>query len=192
MKEDEDKLVSILFSNLKGGKKKVDDWITIANVIKNLKENYDYSLQKFENIFSIKSETIREILRLLELPEEIQNLIKKRKILMDAAQRLAGIKNYKVQIKVAEIISDEISHVARDIIQYAKKNPNISMKDLKKYKENVLKSKGKSINIELHFLAFPISKEIYEKLKTISKKRKVSIERIAAQIIEDKIKKVKQ
>lgn len=180
--KDLEKIIIFLLYNIKGRKKKRDDWITIA---KKCKEATDYlkSYRRLAEKLSVHPETIRSILKLLELPKEVKYIIKKRKIGMDAAQRIMGIKNPKDQIKAAEMISNLSSHKARDMIRYMQRTPNLSIKDYDGYRKKLTGSNKKIKN--LHIIVIGLEDETFKRLKEISSNQKTSL----SQVIVDMIKK---
>ena len=177
-------IITFLLYNIKGRKKKRDDWITIAKKCQEATE-YFKSYKKLAYRLAVSPELIRSILKLLELPRETQELIKERKIGMDAAQRIMRIKNPKDQIKVAKIIKDLSAHDARDIIRFAQSNPNSSINELENYKKRVLESKTKTKNI--HITIVPFNEETYQKLKETANKQKISLEKLIVKIIEESV-----
>lgn len=176
--DDENDLLANLFLNLKGGKKKTDDWITIAKNCQKLEKIYKSQKTVAEKL-GVSYQLIRSIISLLELPNEIKNNIQNRKILFDAAQRLNTIEDKKIQINVAKIISGLPSHKQREIILYAKR---FKGKGLEKFKKNILK---KQETEKVHVAIIPLKKDIHTKLQKESKKKKSTIQQIILQIIDE-------
>ena len=191
MKNEKDKLLITLFTNLKGNKKKVDNWITIANACDKLIKKYGYSKNKLSKELSVSQETIRQTLKVLENPKEVQKLVKERKIGLDVNEAISGLKNDNTKIKIAKIVSDLNAFDARYIIQYVKRNPQATIKEIESYKEKLLKSKWKSIKLNLHLLAIPLEKNDYITLKKISENKKISVQQLVTEMIKEYIKKVK-
>jgi hypothetical protein len=132
MKEiDEEQILARLYLNLKGSKKKQDDWIKIAQECKRLTDFYG-SIRKTADRLSVSYELIRSILKLLTLPDEVKNLIKENQILFDAGQRISRIREKERQIEAARAIAGLPAHSAREILQYAKKHPQAPLKDFRK------------------------------------------------------------
>lgn len=174
----EDEILATLYLNLKGSKKKRDNWMVIARNCKQLTDYYGSASQLAEKI-GVSYEVIRAALVLLTLPEEVQNYIENNQILYDAGQRLARIKNKETQIKVAESIIGLSSHDARQIIQFAKKYPDESIDD---FKRRVVESKDKIEKINL--IIIPFREDKFEILKKISKNEKISPEILIVKIID--------
>lgn len=175
-----------LFLNLKGGKKKRDDWITIAKTCKNIVDSSKSNKEAAEKL-GVSQELIRSITSLLDLPKEVQNLIRDGKILFDAAQRINRIKNpdkekeATKQIEVAKEIAGLPSHKQREIIQYAKKFPNSSLKD---YKRRVTTPRPVK---RIHVAVISLDEPTFKSLQKISKKTKKSLERTILDIIQKNI-----
>lgn len=179
---DEDKLLASLYLNLKGSKKKRENWIEIAHQCKQLNDLYG-SMQITAEKLSVSSELVRAILTLLTLPEEVQMYIKNNQILFDAGQRLARIKNTETQIEVAKKIIGLTSHDARQIIQFAKKYPHAPIDDFKKR----LSSKDKIEKLNLIIL--PLHEDTYKIIKKIGEKEKSTPEKLILQLIDQWIEK---
>lgn len=173
----EDKILAKLYLNLKGPKKKKDNWIEIARMCKLLTDHYG-SVKEVANKLGVHYEIIRSILKLLTLPEEVKELIENNLILFDVGQRIARIKDKETQTKVAKAVVGLSNYDAREVIQYAKKFPQASIKDFKK---RILNSKNKSEKINLAII--PLKEEIYTLLKEYSQKENISPEKLILRIV---------
>ncbi len=178
-KFNEDKALANLYLNLKGGKQKKDDWITIATELKRLTDFYK-SPTKTAAKLGVSYELVRSILTILNLPKEVQSLIKQGRILYDAAQRLTRIDDDKRKIEVANAISGVSSHKARDIIQFAKSNPNASLDGFKKRI-----TAPKSPKETIHLAVLPIRKEMYSLLQERSRHDGISTQKLILRIIDE-------
>ncbi len=174
----EERTVANLYLNLKGEKQKKDDWITIATDLKKLSDFYK-SRKKTADRLGVSYELVRSILSMLTLPKEVKLLIKQGKILYDAAQRLTRIDDPKKQIEVANAIAGVPSHTARDIIQFAKRNPDESLEDFTK------RVTAKAQKEEIHLAVLPIRKETYSVLQRHSRQKGLSTQRLILSILED-------
>jgi len=180
----ENKLLANLFLNLKGSKKKREDWISIAKKCKKIVTDSKDRKEAAQKL-GVSTELIRAILNLLELPDEVQQLIKEGKILFDAAQRINTIKlndtkkEQEKRIEVAKTISGLSSHEQREIIQYAKKFPNSSLKDFTKRV-----SKHREVR-QIHVVVLPLENDVYYVLQNQAKRKKISLEKIILEIIEE-------
>lgn len=180
----EDTLLANLFLNLKGSKIKKDDWITIAkkcdDVLKKSKDR-----QEAARKLGVSQELIRSIVSLLKLPPEVQELIRNDQILFDAAQRLNTIKlkddkaEKSKQIEVARAIAGLPSHKQREIIQFAKRFPNSSLKD---YTKRVTRPREVR---NLHVIVLTMEEDIYKNLQKIAKQKRLSVEKSVLEIIDE-------
>lgn len=182
----ENVLLANLFLNLKGNKKKRDDWITIAEKCKNIVDNNKNRKEAAKKL-GVSPELIRSIISMLELPKDVKKLIREGKILFDAAQRLNTIKfvdkdkEKAKRIEVANEIAGLKSHEQREIIRYAKKFPNSGLKN---YKKRVTATREIK---RVHVLVIPLDEPMFKNLKKISKKRDLSLEKTALELISEKI-----
>jgi len=176
-KINEEKILANLYLNLKGKKKKKDNWIEIAYNCKQLTDHYGSAKEVAEKL-GVHYEIIRSILKLLTLPEEVKQLIRSNEILFDVGQRIARMKNEETQIKVARVVVGLSNHDAREVIQYAKKYPNASLEDFKK---RVIDSKNKIEKINLAII--PFKEETYNLLKEIGEMDKLSPEKLILKIV---------
>lgn len=185
----EEVLLANLFLNLKGSKEKRDDWISIAEKCKKIvkeSKNRNEAAQKL----GVSSELVRSIINLLKLPDEVKQLVKERKILFDAAQRINTIKlkdKRKEEIKrieVAKTIAGLTSHEQREIIQYAKKFPNSGLTN---YKKRVVATREVR---NVHVIVVTLEDSTYNFLQKYAKKEKITIEKLVQKLIDEKIKRV--
>lgn len=176
---EEEKILARLYLNLKGAKRKQDNWFDIAQDCKQLRDYYG-SAKKVADKIGVSYELIRALLKLPTLPEEVKVLIKDNKILFDVAQRIARINGKKRQAEVARAVAGLPAHDARDIIQYAKKYPNESLDNFKKRV-----TEGKDKKEKVHLAIIPLKEEIYSLLKAEGEKRKVSPEKFILALLND-------
>jgi len=175
--------------NVKGSKKKPDDWISIAESVAFLKK-CSFTIKEIAQMAGVSEQTIRQILKLNDLTEENKKRVLEGKILMDAAYRLAGIKNRKLQNMVGQIIENMKSHDQREIILYAKRYPNSSLESLLDFKKGLLNSK--SIVKEINIVILVLENELYDKLKELAEKEGVNLSELIINILEDKIERIKK
>jgi len=155
----EEKIIAILYANFRGKKKKVHDWIYLAKLIDKLSKHYG-SYQELAKKLGLNPETVRETLKLLKLPQEVQDMVKEEKLKHEVAWRIESIKNREAQIKVAKAVRGLNTHNARDIVRIYKKNSNINIE------EYVKNFKSSQIQIEkVNLMIIPIKKEDYLKIK---------------------------
>lgn len=168
--------------SVKGSKKKPYGWLSIVDSITFLKQK-SFSIEKIAQIAAVSKQTIRQISKLSELTVENKKRLSENRILMDAAYRLAGIKDKKLQNFVGKIIENMNSHEQREVIQFAKKNPSSSKDQFNKFKKEVIKSKPlvKDINV----IILGLENELYDKLKDVAKKEKISITKLVIIILKE-------
>lgn len=182
----ENALLANLFLNLKGSKKKRDDWITIAQKCKKIVNNNKNRKEAAQKL-GVSQELVRSIISLLELPKEVKDLIRDGKILFDAAQRINTIKfddkkkEKSRRIEVALEIAGLKSHEQREIIRYAKKFPNSSLKN---YKRRV--TTPREIK-RVHVAVVSLDEPTFKTLQKISRKNGLSLEKTILEIIDEKI-----
>ena len=178
-KFNEERTVANLYLNLKGGKRKKDDWITIATDLKRLSDFYKSPAETARKL-GVSYELVRSIMKILDLPKEVQELIKEGKILYDAAQRVSRLKSRSRQIEVAKTIAGLTSHQARDIIQYAKRYPNADLTDFRRRVTGPRLTKE-----EIHLTVLPIRQETYRRLQSLSQRQKTSTQKLIVSIINE-------
>ena len=176
-KLDEEKIIAILYSNFNGKRKKIYDQIYIAEKVKQLSEFYG-SYIKLADKLGISKEILREILKLLELPEEVKELIRQNKIKREVAWRIASIKLEQNQIKIAKAIIGLNTHQARTLVRIFKNDPSIDLSaSYKRFQEN--KQTIEKINLSI----IPIKQIDYHELKILASKQKINPEKYVSEII---------
>ena len=182
-KINEDETLAILYSNFSGRGNQKNDWIFIAEKLNDLKLVYG-SDEKVAKNLGLSREMIRSTIKLLQLPEQVKELIRKGKISQDLGWRLLAINNAKIQIQIANAIIGLNAHDARDMIRYAKNNPNKSITSqidrLKKSKQNSNK---------LNLVITTLNDQEYQKLKVVAGKRNKSVNDLISEIVKNWIKK---
>ena len=177
--DEEDSLLADLYLDLKGAKSKRDDWIEIAKKCQKLSNHYKstrIAAQKLGVSYSL----LRTIIKLLELPQEVQRLVKARRILYDAAQRLLTLQDSKQQIEVANVIVDLPSHKQRELIQYAKGHPKGNLQSVIG-RVNKPKPEAEKIRVAV----IPLREDTYNSLHAFGAKRKISVEKVILGIIDE-------
>ncbi len=183
---DEEKMLARLYLNLKGAKKKQDNWFDIAQDCKQLRDYYG-SAKKVADKIGVSYELIRALLKLTALPDEVKELIKDDKILFDVAQRIARINGNERRVEVARAVVGLSAHDARDLIQYAKKYPK---EPLDNFKKRVTEGKDRIEKVNLAII--PLKEEIYSYLKAEGQKNNVSPEKLILLILDEWIKTSKK
>lgn len=183
MNTDEERILALLFVNLGGKKKKRHDWIFIAKNCKKLSDYYG-SYKKVADKVGRSPELIRSILKLLELPKDVQNLIKDRKILLDVGEAISTINKEKRQIEIAKAVVGLNAHDARALIRYAKANESATLND---YRKKIMKSKRKSESI--NFVLVSINDNNYKNLKRVAIKKGITPQKLIAEIVDSWVTK---
>ena len=186
IEKSEDKLIARLYYSIDGKKPKKDSWTYIAESISRLKKMYG-SITEVAEKLSLSKETIREILKILNLSDKVKTLLNEKKIAYDAAWRLASIKDKKTQEKTANAIIGLSAHDARDIVRFARLHPK---EDVSKYANRLIESKGTTQKIKL--LIIPINEVIYEKLLRFSTSSKLNVSDFIEKIVLDWIEKTEK
>lgn len=178
-KINEEKILAILYSNFSGKGKQKNDWIFIAEKLNELKSLYG-SDEKVAKSLGRSREMVRSTIKLLHLPDEIKKLIRAGQLSQDLGWRLLEINNRKNQIQVANAITDLGAHDARDMIRYAKNNPDTPITNqiarLKKSREDAHK---------LNLVITSLTDEEYNKLQQIAKEKNKGINELISEIVKN-------
>ena len=179
MKEkiEEEKLISVLYANFSGKSRKINNWIYLAKITKKLTEFYG-SYSKLAEKLSVSPELIRETLKLLDLPEKIQEIVKTGKLKHEVAWRIASIKGKGNQEKVADVVLGLNTHDAREVVRKFRNNPKLNLKE---YIVNINKSKRKMEKINLMIL--PIDEINFLHIKKQAIRRNLSPERFISEVV---------
>jgi hypothetical protein len=179
----EEKILAILYSNFSGRGKQKDDWIFIAEKLNELKSVYG-SDEKVAKNLGLSRETVRSTIKLICLPNEIKKLVRDGQISQDLGWRLLAIKNKKTQIQVAKAIIGLGAHDARDMIRYAKNNPDSPITNqitrLKKSRESMRK---------LNLVITTLTDAEYNQLQRLAKEKNKSINELISEIVKNWVKR---
>lgn len=178
----ENVLLANLFLNLKGNKEKREDWISIANTCQQI-VNKSKTRKEAAKKLGVSPELIRSIISLLKLPDDVQQLVKEKKILFDAAQRINTLDDEERQIEVAKTIAGLNSHEQREIIQYAKKFPKSKLSNFKK---RVTKPRETQ---KIRLAIVPLKDNTFSILQKERIRKRISMEKVILSIIDEWIKK---
>ena len=120
--------------------------------------------------YGVSREIVREFRALLTLPEHIRTSISQGKIGLDTGARLARVKKQIPEIldDLAEVVADLSALEARDVIEFALKNPDLSALQAKQY---VLDAK--TVYIDEYHVVVVLSKDEYTRLESEAKKRRL-------------------
>lgn len=176
---EEERLLADLYFDLKGSKKKRADWIEIAKKCNRLADHYG-SVRLASQKLGVSYELVRSIISLLRLPKEVQTMVKENKILYDAAKRLLTIKDANKRTEVAKAIVGLPSHRQREIIRYARLYPE---SDLTNYIRRVVEPTRRTETIRVAVI--PLRNPMFHSLDTIRKVRKITVERLILNIVDE-------
>jgi hypothetical protein len=176
-RRDENRKLATVYLNLRGAKKKPQDWIEIAKTVRWAIDRYGSSRLAAEKL-GYSYELIRTIASLLTLPPDVQDMVRDRRILYDAAQRLARVKGPERQRTIAKAIAGMPSHDARQVIQLSKRFPDANPSA---FKSQVAASKRETQHVQV--LILPLRDATYKALKSLAVRRGLSTERFALEVL---------
>lgn len=174
----EDDLLGDLYADLKGSKKKPDNWMTIAEKCEQAVKLHQGSITRTADKLSVHPWLLRSILSLKKLDTRVQDMVRRGEILFDSAQRLNGIKPVQRQYEVAKLLLNVSNKKQREIIQQAKEHPD---SDLVDYRSRVLGEKQTKEKIRV--LIVPVREEMYRALERASNEEKRPAEKIISELI---------
>jgi hypothetical protein len=157
-------------------------YLQMAEAVSYLKKKYS-SLEEVASKVGYKRETLRELECLLDLPETAKKLVRSGRLGQDA-HKILLVKPRSRREQLAKTIADLNTSDARAVIEYVRKNPNLS---IDKCKQRVLESK--TVKEKVFMVVVPLSEEEYVKLKDQSVTRKISIDQMARLIVANWLKR---
>ena len=179
----EEELLAKLYYSIDGKKPKKNSWVYLAERLNELKNLYG-SRSAVAQKLNLHNETVREILKVLDLSTYVQSLLNEKRIAYDAAWRLASVKDKQLQNSIANAIIGLNAHDARAVVRFARSHPKENMED---YAKKLLESKGTVKELKLIINA--LNEHEYNALKIASQKRKMSISELSSKIISEWLKK---
>ena len=178
MELDEETALAVLFKNLKGPRRK--DYLATADACRFLTQIYG-SHRKVAEKVGVSSEIIREFDSLYDLAETAKRLVSKGSIKLDIGSRISTqIKGEKRKVEIARAVADLRTFDARAVVEYAKKNPEISASEVK---SRVLGSK--TVTEKVHVFIMPLPHDTFQKLKAASKRLKIRPEELVRRILKE-------
>jgi hypothetical protein len=172
------KAVAELFFDLKGHKLKRLDWMSIADRCEEVAMEF-HSKQKASEKLGVSMSLFNSILRLKKLDSRVQEMVRRREILFDSAQRLNAItKAEGRQYEVAKMLIGASNKQQREIIQQAKRFPD---SDLVDYRNRVLGNVVKKEKIRV--LIIPMREGMYQSLEGVRRKMNKPVEKLLSEII---------
>lgn len=182
MELDEETALAILFRNLKGSKKK--DYMATAKACRFLRRLYGSNAKVAEKV-GVSSEIIREFDSLNDLPNEVKEMVSAGIIKLDTGYRISTkIEGEEKQVEIAKAVRDLGAFDARAIIEYAQKNPNMPVSEVR---SRVLGSK--TIKERLHIFVLPLAEDVFQALKSESTKLRIRPEKLVERIIKNWLEK---
>ena len=161
---------AICFANLKGTKEK--ELLKTAEALRFKKEVAGLrSNRRVGEYFGVSGEIVREFLSLLSLPDQVKRLIDDGEIGLDTGARLARVhkENPSALGDLAVVVSNLPALDARDVIEYALKNPEVQPSEAK---QRVMDAKT-VVEDEYHVLVI-FTKEEFDRVEVEAKRRGVA------------------
>ena len=174
-------LLARIYLNLKGAKKKRDEWITIARLVEELVARKE-SLPVAAKTMDVSVELTKSILSLLTLPDEIMRSIASGEIGFDVGQRLARVRSRQRQKRIAAAIKGLSSHDARQVILFSKQNP---LSEPHAFALRV--SQSKQQREKVHLVVLPIRDGLYRGLDELARKRKIPVSQLLLSVVRDAV-----
>jgi hypothetical protein len=166
----EDRAFAELFLDLKSRKKKRLDWIAIATRCKFLADRHE-SLEDLAEKLGVSLHLLRSIISLLDLPSDVQSLIRHGEILYDSAYRLHTLGDPRRQSAVAAAMVGLPSHKQREMIQYARTFPKRS---LNSFRTRLNAPRGPAKRLDAVVVVF--DRETFNRLRDYSKKLGIPVQ----------------
>ena len=171
---------TLLIANLGGPRDKRVPLTVISEAVRLLVHDEEYgSFKKLAQDFKISRQILQSFYHILDQPKEIQELIEKGEILLDSSTKLTSIKNHQKRVEMARVVAGMSAFDARYIIDYWKKNPNLSPEECK---QRVLESMP-TIK-ETHLVVVPLNTELFNNFKNKANKKNLKVTDAALQAIQ--------
>ena len=182
MEEPDKETVARLFVDLKSrSPTKSEDWISIAKKVKEVVE-WRKSVGTVAQEYGVSPELIRSIITILDLPREVQEMVRHGRLGQDTASKLSPLGDKRKQAEVARIIEGLPQWQQRQVIGYAKRFPN---EDLAKFvKRLTVQPKHERI----HVAAVLLSEEEFLRLDKARKKKGISLEGLLTEVVRNWMK----
>jgi transcriptional regulator with XRE-family HTH domain len=180
---DEETAIATIFANTKRHKRVVD-LLTIAECFEFLTKVYG-SQEEVARKTDLSREMVREFLQILNLPPDIKDLIKARKIdSIDTAYRLTKLKDDTSLRTVVNKLSILQALDVRDVVRTTMENSETSVDTAT---EVVLKAKPKNV----HVFIIDFTEENYKKLVSSARKRSCSPADLIKNIVDSWLSDIK-
>jgi hypothetical protein len=176
-KEPDNETIAQLFVDLKSRKpRKSEDWISVAKKVKEVVE-WKGSASEAAKIFEVAPYLVRSIVSLLDLPKEVQNMVKEGRLGQDTASKLNGISDSRRQIEVARKIEGLPQWQQRSVIGYVRRLPDANLDQL------VKRLAAEEKRERVHVAAVILSEEDFLKVDGVRKRRNVTLEALLTEVI---------
>ena len=169
----------ILIDNLKGGRIKKDDMLSIAKAASIVKQHYSKS--EIQQVFQISSTSIDRINAINKLNDFSKRLVRQEKIGIEQAYHLSRLTG-KRQDEAARIIASMNAHNSRILVKMLLASPDRSVEQCK---ENF----DKTVNNAISLVVVPMPNDMYVNLAKIAAKNKKEPQNIIVEMVRDFIGK---
>ena len=151
----------------------------MSDAVRYLKLKNHGSMTKVAQATGYRSETLRALAALRELPAEVQNLIKERKLGYEA-HKILSIRDALKRIDVGHAMVGLNTNDIHALVEYVNNNTELSVDVCK---QRVLESKTEKKKVFM--VVAEISEESYMKLKTKATKNNVSVDELVRIIVNE-------
>lgn len=161
------------------------DYLAMSDAVISLKKTYS-SMSKVKKLTGYSTETLRALGSLRDLPDEVQTLIKEKKLGYEAHKILSihsstDQEEEKRRVELAQaLIGVNDTDDFRAIIEYVKKNSNTPVE---KCKQLVLESK--TIKKKVFMVVAELSEEQYMPLKGLAARQNISVDDLIGRIVNE-------
>lgn len=158
----------------KKGKKKPNPACFVDSAWNLVQRHHRGSSEKAaDDIKVVGARTLERLASIAKLPESIIQSLRKGEIGIDVASSITGLKNSKLQIRIAKYVAHMNAHEARQVVRSAKRCPDASFE--------LLESKGKTEKI--YQVPLLLNKAEFTKLKREASKMQMKWDGLCVKII---------
>lgn len=178
---DRTEALAIAFANLKGSKDK--ELIKTAQALDFLKKLPEFgSDPSVADEVGVSGEIVREFLKLLDLPSQVQLLLERKELGLEQGRRLWQLKRYRPEIvaEAATAARKLTAHDTRHLIDYLIRHPDISVSHAQK----VINESKPAVSHEFRVVV-RISEEDYRRLSSQARSLHKSIPTLVHDIVSD-------
>lgn len=165
----------------KGGKKSLGLIHLVDSAWNIVKRSYRGSSEKAaKDVKVVGARTLERLASIAELPERIVQSLGRKEIGIDVASSIAGLKDFKLQTRVAKVVAHMNAHDARQIVNFARRWPNTSLEE---FKRQLLEAKEK--NQKLCEIIMFVNENEFTKLEEEATKLNIKWNELCTRIIKD-------